>query len=250
MMKSSALFLASALALSATGALAADDGAKWGYEGDGSPEKWGDLAADYAACNTGAEQSPINIEADGTVPADFATVEISWSEFPAEVLNNGHTIQVNSGDAGGFLTLGDVRYNLLQYHFHAKSEHTIGGSYAPMEVHFVHASEAGDLLVVGVMIEEGEANPAIDAAWAAIPAEAGASNSGPVIDPAAMLPDDLSAYRYQGSLTTPPCTEIVTWNLLKTPITASAEQIAAFTAMYPNNYRPVQPQNRRYVLDN
>jgi carbonic anhydrase len=68
------------------------------------------------------------------------------------------------------------------------------------------------------------------------------------IDPHAMLPTRLSYFRYPGSLTTPPCSEVVEWLLLATPIQVAAADVAAFAKLYPMNARPVQKDNRRYVL--
>ncbi|WP_440959140.1 carbonic anhydrase [Oceanicaulis sp. LC35] len=213
----------------------------WSYDGEGGPEHWGMLSAEYASCSSGHEQSPIDLHAvsdhEDSVP------ELHWDDGDASVTDNGHTIKVDLEDAGS-LHLGDREYELVQFHFHAGSEHTVDGHQYPLEVHFVHVSEDGHLAVVGVFFEEGEANPALDEIWAAIPHE-GEHHEVDDVDPSAFLPADHSAWRYAGSLTTPPCSEGVAWTVMQTPISASAEQIAAFASHYDHNYRPVQPLHAR-----
>lgn len=219
----------------------------WGYEGHEGPQHWQDINPAWAVCAAGQQQSPIDLT--GALEADFATPQIDWADETAGVVvDNGHTVQVTVENAGG-VTLGDTFYRLLQFHFHAASEHTIDGRHAPMEVHFVHQSDAGDLAVIGVMIERGDALPALDSVWAAMPAD---SEATPGIAARVHLnefrPAENQAFRYQGSLTTPPCSEIVSWTVFTAPVTATPEQIETFETRHPESFRPVQPLNRRYVL--
>ena len=145
----------------------------WGYDGHEGPEHWQAMNPDWAVCAAGQQQSPINLT--GAMQADFAPAMIDWADETAGVVvDNGHTVQVSVENAGG-LMLGDTHYALLQFHFHAASEHTINGRQAPMEVHFVHQSEAGDLAVIGVMVERGDALATLDSVWAAMPADSQAS---------------------------------------------------------------------------
>lgn len=219
----------------------------WGYEGHEGPEHWQDMSADWAICAAGVQQSPINLTQ--ALEADFAAARIEWAEETAGVVvDNGHTVQVNVENAGG-VTIGGTFYSLLQFHFHAASEHTIDGRHSPMEVHFVHRSEAGDLAVIGVMVERGDALPTLSSVWAVMPDESGATPGiAARVHLNDFLPDDQTAFRYQGSLTTPPCSEIVTWTVLTHPVTATPEQIETFETRHPESFRPVQPLNRRYVL--
>lgn len=234
------------LALAACTALPAH-AQHWGYEGHEGPEHWQDLDPAWAVCAAGQQQSPINLTQ--ALAAEFAPAEIDWAEETAGVVvDNGHTVQVSVENAGG-LTLGDTHYALLQFHFHAASEHTINGRQAPMEVHFVHQSAAGDLAVIGVMVERGDALTTLGSIWAAMPADAGATPGiAARIHLNEFLPADRDAFRYQGSLTTPPCSEIVSWTVLTHPVTATPQQIDAFQTRHPDSFRPVQPLNRRYVL--
>jgi carbonic anhydrase len=220
----------------------------WGYEGAEDPTHWGELADEYKECAAGQEQSPIDIVESSAIEAEFSPVEIHWQPFTPTIIDNGHTIQVNTSGQGGYAEVNGVRYTLAQFHFHHQSEHTLDGHHAPLEVHFVHQSEAGDLLVLGVLMEEGETNAPLSAVEAVWPASGSEFAGSEMLDPSGMLPDETDSYRYQGSLTTPPCSQIVTWNVFAEPIEVSPEQVAVFAEHYANNARPVQPLNRRFLL--
>ncbi len=229
--------------------------ASWSYEGSRGPDKWGSLSRSYRACETGNEQSPIDLT--NAISADVDAPLVEWASVRlGSVVNNGHTIQVNTPGAGQ-LSLDGRAYELLQFHFHHQSEHTVNGYRYPLEVHFVHKEMNGDnLAVIGVFFEEGDANEVLSTIWRVMPETKGEGTSEAVIDPNGLLPktgrirgrsgDDV--FRYAGSLTTPPCSEIVQWTVYKTPIGASADQIAAFAKLFPGNFRPVQPVNRRFIL--
>ncbi|HVI50756.1 MAG TPA: carbonic anhydrase family protein [Candidatus Sulfotelmatobacter sp.] len=218
----------------------------WDYEGEGGPEKWGQLSSEYGACGLGREQSPINL--DQPVSALLKAPALHWQAMPLEVVNNGHTIQVNC-PKGSSLELDGTAYDLIQYHFHHPSEHTLAGTAFDMEVHFVHRAANGGLAVLGIMITKGEANSTLETVWRILPEKAGETAKADVqLLPSALIPADSATYRYAGSLTTPPCSEIVSWVVYRKPVTASAEQIAKFAKLFPNNARPVQPLNRRKLL--
>ena len=220
----------------------------WGYDGDIGPAHWGSLDPSFATCSRGFEQSPIDL---GDAPtASPPGVEFDYGPRSAEVVNNSHTIQVNV-DPGSGIVVDQVRYDLLQFHFHRASEHTVAGTRFPLETHLVHQGEDGALAVVGVLHREGAPAEALAPIWNLLPAEPG--NAVPVpggVDLAALLPKRRTAWRYPGSLTTPPCTEGVSWVVMTEPTTLSAEQIAAFSAIHDGNYRPVQPRNGPVVSDN
>lgn len=220
--------------------------AHWGYTGDIGPDHWGDLDPAYSFCSLGRNQSPVDIVNPMAQPVEALT--FAYGRAPLRIINNGHTIQVNCAP-GNTLRVGERSYTLRQFHFHAPSEHTIAGRYAAMEAHFVHQAEDGELAVVGVMIERGDANPAYALTWAHLPAEEGAEQRYEVeVDLGALLPRTLAAYRYTGSLTTPPCTENVRWFVLTQPVELAGAQVAAFEAIIKGNNRPVQPLNGRVIL--
>ena len=227
----------------------------WGYEGEYGPEHWGTLSPDFAVCGTGSSQSPIDIVAGeaGTLPAlsvgyGPATLHIVHQEHAADEVNTGHSIQVNYPGADT-LTVGDEQFPLVQYHFHSPSEHTVNGQHFPMEMHLVHKSAEGKLAVVGVLIAEGAANAAFDPVWQNLPTRKGqeAHLEHVTVDVDKLLPQVHTTYRYEGSLTTPPCSEGVKWFVMTTPIELSPEQIAQFRAILHGNNRPVQPLNARAV---
>ncbi len=228
----------------------------WGYGEDDGPANWAALSPDYATCTSGREQSPIDIAAMTTGDQvrlgrtyQAATLKIIRQEHVSDVIDNGHTIQINY-DEGSYLQLGEASYELKQYHFHAPSEHTIKGRHFPMEMHLVHQSAAGDLAVLGVLIDQGSHNPAFEPVWANLPDEAGEEVH---IEHLAVNVDDLlpanhNTYRYRGSLTTPPCSEGVSWFVAVEPIALSADQIAAFTSIFQGNNRPIQALYDRAIF--
>ena len=240
--------LGAILALATSVAFAAE----WNYNLSDTvhgPAAWGSIEG-YELCGTGQKQSPIDLGKS----SDFRLSKIAFNYNPAalNVVNNGHTIQVNV-DNGSTITIGKEAYRLLQFHFHTPSEHSKNSKRFPMEVHFVHVNSAGVLAVVGAFIKEGRANSVIQAIWDIAPHAAGSVSSPATIDPRALLGGrDAGAeyYNYSGSLTTPPCTEGVRWHVLNGSIEASAEQIAHFVSLLHDghNSRPVQDLNGRKVL--
>ncbi len=227
------------------GGTVASEKAGWGYEGEIGPDNWGTLDGKYAACSLGKQQSPVDLRA--AIPADIANADVHWRTSRLDVVNNGHTIQVNTSP-GSFMVLEGRRFDLLQFHFHAPSEHILEGEPFPLEVHFVHQSAEGDLAVVGVFLMAGEANPLISAIWDVAPADPGEVKTNTVIRPTDLLPSEAGAFRYAGSLTTPPCSEVVSWVVLDEPVEMSEAQIEAFLGIYSNNARPVQRMFRRFLL--
>jgi len=195
-------------------------------------------------------QSPIDITVD--VHAGLPELVFDYHSSDINEINNGHTIQQNVSP-GSYLTITgrDVRYELMQFHFHSPSEHKIDGRSFAMELHFVHASEEGALAVVGVMIEEGDEHPVLDKLWSWMPENPGETSEQPIgIEETNLLPPTREYFAYSGSLTTPPCSEGIAWIVLKNPIEASAEQIARFKERVgPATNRPVQPRNARLILD-
>jgi carbonic anhydrase len=220
----------------------------WTYEGKEGPEFWGKLSSDYMSCDLGRNQSPINI--DKTVQAVLKPLK-TFQRFPAsDVVNNGHTIQVNF-KPGNMVVLDTVLYHLRQMHFHSPSENTIRGKSYPLEAHFVHEDAKGNLTVVAVMFEEGKANDALTRVWQQMSAEI--NMPSPLksrVVPSELSPQSSGYYRYSGSLTTPPCSEGVSWIVMKTPMTASKTQIDAFkNVVHHDNNRPVQALNGRMIVE-
>jgi carbonic anhydrase len=215
----------------------------WGYEGELGPEHWGDLSADFTACKAGGEQSPIDIEPR----KGKSSVDFSYTATGASVVDNGHTLQVNL-DPGSSIEIDGTRYDLLQFHVHTPSEHTIAGDRFPMEVHLVHKSEEGKLAVVGVLYDVGDASATLDKVWKKWPSKPNQPKAlSGKLDPSTLLPDNRSVFRYEGSLTTPPCTEGVVWNVMRRTRTDSQAHLDLFKTHYANNARPVATLGDRDV---
>jgi len=222
----------------------------WTYEGEEGPENWGKISAEFRMCSEGLNQSPVNLVAD--VHAGLPRLEFEYYSSPVNEINNGHTIQQNV-KPGSYLRIPSTNtgYELKQFHFHSPSEHTVDGKSFAMEIHFVHADEQGALAVVGVLIEEGKDHPVLKKLWSFMPEHPGETNEQPIgIEDTALLPPTRDYFAYGGSLTTPPCSEGVKWIVLKTPVEASAEQIAIFKKRVGQaTNRPIQPNNARLILD-
>ena len=216
----------------------------WSYEGDMGPERWG---KEFPTCAKGKSQSPLDIR--GPFVKTRTVVTTDYKEGPLKMVNNGHTIQVNV-PAGSKLRIDGIAYDLLQFHFHRPSEEKIDGKPMSMVVHFVHKNAEGKLAVVGVLLKEGNENPGIKTLWANMPMEEGpeVTPEGVNFNPANLLPREFDFYSYEGSLTTPPCTEGVRFFILKTTVNVAKEQVAAFP--FKRNARPVQELNGREISTN
>ena len=238
--------LAAVVLFSATPAFASGD-VHWTYSGHTGPEHWGELKPEFATCKTGKVQSPIDLAQANT--AGQIAVSANYKAAPLTILNNGHTVQVNF-PAGSTMTSAGREFYLLQVHFHTPSEEAINGKRFPMVAHFVHKDATGALGVLGVLFEEGAANSELAKIIAAAPKyeKAAAPVAGVTINPADLIPSALNVYRFQGSLTTPPCTEGVNWHVAQSTVTASPDQIRAMISIMGNNARPLQPLNDRLVV--
>jgi len=224
----------------------AAEAAHWSYEGSTGPAKWSELDDANKVCGIGSQQSPIDIGT--TVKSRLPPLRINWGGRPDTIVNNGHTIQLNFAE-GSTLKLERTTYKLLQVHFHRPSEHLIGGKNFPMEAHFVHRAENGSLAVVGVLLAHGKSNAAFRKIVATMPEKEGPPTKADAgIQPTGLLPARRGYYRYPGSLTTPPCAEIVEWLLLTDPVHVAEDDVTRFAKLYPMNARPAQKDYRRYVL--
>ena len=226
---------------------------KWTYEGATGAEHWSELDPDWAACNAGKEQSPIDIRSAKKV--ELPSIRFEYKSGPLKYLiNNGYTIRVNYHDApgsGNFMIVGDKRYQLTQFHFHRPSEEYIHGKPYDMVAHFMHQSSDGRVVGVAVLLKVGSSNATIQQLWEHMPMTKGDEQeiAGVEVNPAGLLPHDTAYYTYMGSVTAPPCTEGVTWFVLKAPMEVSMEEINAFAKLYPHDVRPIQPLNGRVVQE-
>jgi carbonic anhydrase len=242
--------LAAGVALAAAGpATRADDEAHhWSYSGATGPEHWGSESPDFALCGSGKHQSPIDIEKAATEA--LPPLEFSYKAIPLTVTDTGHSFQVNVPPGSGGITVGGERYELVQFHFHRPSEEHIHGHDFAMVTHLVHKNAKGELAVVAVLIKQGGANAFLKPVFDHFPPKGTAEEpvAGATLNVSDFLPAQHGYYTFDGSLTTPPCSEHVRWFVLKTPVEASAAQVQQFTARYPHDARPVQPLNDRKVV--
>ena len=217
----------------------------WSYQGEHGPAHWAEVNPEYAVCKSGKHQSPIDIRG---AAADLPAIEFSYAPSPLRIVDNGHSIQVDYAP-GSFITVGGKRWDLVQFHFHHPSEERIAGQAYAMVAHLVHRDGEGKLAVVAVLLKSGRDNAFLEKLWKHFPAGEGPAHApaDAIVDAGQLLPADRGYYTFTGSLTTPPCSEEVTWFVLKTPVEVSKAEEATFAKRYPNNARPVQPVNDRAV---
>lgn len=216
----------------------------WSYGGSEGPENWGKLDPEFAACVEGKEQSPIDLK--WSKQKGKRKISFHYAEGPLHVVDNGHTIQVNV-PVGSYALIDGQRFSLVQFHFHAASEHTFSGRHFPLEAHFVHKNADGKLAVVGVMFETGAKNAGLETVFLNMPGKAHDEKRAMTkFNPASLLPSVHTHYQYSGSLTTPPCSEGVNWTVLNTPMPISEEQLAQFHRAYVHNNRPLQELHERH----
>ena len=216
----------------------------WDYEGAMGPENWG---KEFPTCGKGKSQAPLNIK--GPFEKVRFSIAPDYKQGQLKIVNNGHTIQVNV-PTGSKIRIDGKPFDLLQFHFHRPSEEHIDGKPSAMVVHFVHKSPEGELAVLAVMLREGNENPGIKTLWTHAPKAEGpeAVPDGVMFNPANLLPKEMDFFHYDGSLTTPPCTEKVKFYILKTQVNIAKEQVTDFP--FKMNARPVQPANGRPIYTN
>ena len=219
----------------------------WSYEGEAGPANWGKLDPNFVMCAIGRNQSPIDLAR--FTDADLKPLKMNYKAAASQIVNNGHTLQVDYAP-GSTLVVDGSEFELKQFHFHSPSENTLNGKHFPLEGHLVHADKAGNLAVVAVMFAEGGANPLLTRLWEHVPPKTGDRGALPAgLNVKTLLPAAHDHYRFNGSLTTPPCSEGVRWLVIKQPAQASKPQIERFSGTIgEHNNRPVQPTNARAVL--
>ena len=218
--------------------------AHWGYEGEMGPEHWG---KEFPTCGKGKSQAPLNIK--GPFEKVRFNVVPDYKLGPLKIVNNGHTIQVNVAP-GSKIRIDGKAFDLLQFHFHRPSEEHINGKPSAMVIHFVHKNDSGELAVLGVLLQEGNENPGIKTLWSYAPPKEGpeVAPDNVAFNPNNLLPREMEFFHYDGSLTTPPCTEKVKFFILKSQVNISKEQITQFP--FKMNARPIQALNDRKILTN
>jgi len=244
-----AAWLTAATLAAGAAAVHAEEHAHWSYSGVTGPEHWASEDAAYATCGSGKHQSPIDIEK--TTVESLPPIEFVYQPIPLTVTDTGHSFQVNVPPGSGGITVGADHYALVQFHFHRPSEEEVHGHRNSMVAHLVHKSAGGDLAVVAVLIHAGEPNAFLKQVFDHFPPQGTTETKvpGTTLNLGEFLPQHRGYYTFDGSLTTPPCTEHVRWFVLKSPVQASAAQVQQFAARYPHDARPVQALNDRTVKE-
>nr|WP_185759824.1 carbonic anhydrase family protein [Vibrio pectenicida] len=221
--------------------------AEWGYQGDIGPEHWGEFAQECAA---GKNQSPIDINENDTVEAELKSLDIQYNGTVTGLTNNGHTLQAVVRGSNIF-TLDGIKFNLAQFHFHTPSENHIKGHGYPLEAHFVNSDKAGHLAVLAVMFDlNTHKNKEISKLIKSMPETNHTVTLDAPFSVKDMLPKTAKYYRFNGSLTTPPCSEGVRWIVAKSPQTLTLDQAKELELVMGTNNRPLQNHNARVVLSN
>ncbi|CAL9766431.1 unnamed protein product [Musa acuminata subsp. burmannicoides] len=239
----------------------AHDFVRFGYRGAIGPDKWGGLCPDYELCSKGKHQSPINIVKDDVVyDPTLEPLQRDYAATNATLVDNGFNIALRYDSGVGHVIVGGKNYTLIQMHWHSPSEHTIDGERFPVELHLVHSSDDGNITVVAILYQFGHPDPflfQIKNKVAELAKEVCAGDEEAhvpvgIVQTRAMKRHSRKYFRYVGSLSTPPCTENVIWNILGKVREMTAEQLAELKAPlheeYYNNSRPTQPLNGRTVL--
>ncbi len=227
---------------------AAEPEAAWGYEGSTGPSEWAGLDPAYAGC-AGKAQSPINLDrGEASTPPRLG---VSYEPSAVSVENNGRSIEV-AYPPGSSIELGDTEYELVQFHFHAPSEHVLSGKRYPIEFHLVHRTDDEGIAVLGVLGAVGKPNPLLTSLRESLPKKEGQKlRPGEKVNALDLLPPTPESSRrwsYEGSLTTPPCTEGIRWTVFDLPIELSEPQLAELTSIYSGTNRPLQPLGSRKLI--
>jgi carbonic anhydrase len=234
------------------GPAAAGEEVEWDYA-DLGPDRWPELVPEFCA---GQAQSPVDIDTGAAAGAHAPGLRLVYARAARlEIVNTGETVRADLPAGAGHLLLDGERFELLQFHFHTPSEHELDGRRFALELHLVHQSAAGALAVVGAVVERGASHAVLDRVFRNLP-EIGETE--PVVVRGfrlrRLVPARPEAFHYVGSLTTPPCTEEVSWFVRAKVIQMSRRQIADFRRIFSGdefpdgNSRPAQPQGGRTVV--
>lgn len=256
---------------------------EFGYQGELGPDHWGTLCPECYVADKGIAQSPIDLplldekqlsryaifNQEGDLPyeeekkesndgststAPIKQISLQLKSAPGSIVNDGKTIKVSAKGAS-VLTVNSRVYELAQFHFHSPAEHTINGVRHDLEMHFVHLPQKrqhGGIIaaVLGILFKVGTSpDPFISCLFQHIP---DLTENIPKPLPGnvvfTQLQFDHHFFDYEGSLTTPPCSEGIHWCIMQKVLTITQEQLDIFREAVPfDNYRPTQPRNSRPV---
>ncbi|WOL09871.1 alpha carbonic anhydrase 7-like [Canna indica] len=202
------------------------------------------------SCATGEQQSPISIKPSNIQKTNLGGLQKDYTKSHAVLLNAGHEIMVNWTTSPGHLTIDGKVYHLQQCHWHSPSEHELHGKRYPLELHMVHISTASEIAVIGVLYEfRGFSDLFLNKLMNGLNdlKSVNCVDLGYIEPP--MIGEEEPYFRYYGSLTTPPCSEPVTWTVMTKVQSVTEEQVKSLRAPVgdKDNARPIQPINGRTV---
>lgn len=215
----------------------------WGYEGIEDPAHWAELSKNYQTCRKGHQQSPVDLHISGVAEREQDLV-IAYLPTNTHIVNNGHSIEFDMDEAN-FISVDNKRYELQQLHFHADSEHTVSGVQFPAEMHLVHRAKDGRLAVLALLIDIGE-SVVYDHIFDFIPVAGEWTKVNLHLEK--FIPKNRERFVYQGSLTTPPCSEGVLWLVFRQHSRVPERQLQNFKAYYSHNFRPAQKTYERKIF--
>lgn len=173
----------------------------WGYTGESGPAQWGKISKEYATCQTGINQSPVDIQTTTTSKLGLPALNLQYIDGPTRFRSINHTLQATmSSYTPNFIEIEEKLYYLKHFDFHAPGEHTLNGKIYPLELQLTHKNQHGDIAIVAVMFDIGEPNQAIQNLWESFPTMEG--NSMPIFSPVdinQLLPDNKTYWLYSGN---------------------------------------------------
>ncbi len=217
---------------------------EWGYSGAGAPENWASISEENARCAEGTQQSPIDIT--GYEKGDSPPISFSYRKEAESVSNVGTSVYAKY-PTGNRLGFGERTYQLETVTPHTPSEHHIDGRSYPLELQLLHSQVFGDVAVVSLLFDIGEANPVVQEIIDNAPSSVSTSEVTGVLNARGYMTRDIGYYSYKGSMTTPPCSEPVDWFIMLEVGTVSQEQVDALKALTGENNRPIQPAGGREI---
>ncbi|GMI92130.1 alpha carbonic anhydrase 2 [Hibiscus trionum] len=219
------------------------------------PARWGEIHAEWGACSHGKMQSPIDMSSERVdMISRLGSFKRSYKLTYAVLRNRGHDMMLRFEAEAGCIEINGTVYALRQCHWHSPSEHTINRIRYDLELHLVHESADGRIAVVGILYKIGAPDSFLSSLTddlAAVTDITGGERDVGVIDPRVIKIGSGEFYRYIGSLTVPPCTENVLWNIAKKVRTVTWEQLILLRVAVHDesntNARPLQAINKRSI---
>ncbi|CAI8616391.1 unnamed protein product [Vicia faba] len=234
-----------------------EDESEFNYDegSDKGPQNWGNIKPEWFMCKNGTKQSPIDLlNPTVQIVSNLGALQINYKPSNATLKNRGHDIMLELSSNSSYLQINETQYVLKQLHWHSPSEHTIDGQRFDLELHLVHQTPSEKIAVIGILYRIGKPDfflSLLKEDLEAISESNGAEREVGMVDPNLIAVSRGQYYRYIGSLTTPPCSENVTWTIVTEIKCVSTEQIQLLrTAVHDksnSNARPLQPVNGRLV---